>query len=277
MWSIVVVVVVVGILLVVLLWPIAPKSQGVAIVSMMKDPKNIKTWLQRHRKLGIQHFFIRLEESSPEIQSFLEQQSDVTLHRGESDGVNEYDNIQVRQIKWVDDALKLSSDSSKGLGWLIHIDSDEIVVGDLTQLTSQPISVRTVWFQNVEAKFKDIPNVEETCFDAARFVNCAEEPGQCAAYGNGKSAGRVAPDVSAHGPHRMKSFLESKEVKVDGILVEHYESCDFDMYKKKFKALAVQDKPSKIPFSYYNESIAAAKTGNDADLEQVYRKYRVEN
>jgi glycerol-3-phosphate cytidylyltransferase-like family protein len=241
---------------------------------MMKDPKNIKTWLDRHRKFGIQHFFIRLEESGTEVQTLLEQQSDVTLHTGSSAGVNEYDNIQVRQNKWVDEALKLAS-KNPNLAWLIHVDSDEIVVGDLTKLTSQPISVRTVWFQNVEAKFRNIPSVEETCFDAARFVNCADEPDKCAAYGNGKSAGRVAPDVSAHGPHRMKSALAQEEVKVDGILVEHYESCDFEMYKKKFKALAVQDKPSKIPFSYYNESIAAAKTGKDEDLEQVYRKYRV--
>jgi hypothetical protein len=266
----------------ILLWPLSveddddkKKRGGVAIVSMIKDPKNIQVWLDRHRKTGIQFFFIRLEES-PDTLQILQSQPDVYVKVGESDGVNEYDNIQVRQEKWVNEALKLAAKSHPSLQWMIHIDSDELVVGNLAALHQLPDTVRTVWFQNVEAKFRDIPNVEDSCFDAARFVNCAEEPGQCAAYGNGKSAGRIAPDVSAHGPHRFKSDRGvSADDKVDQILVEHYESCDFDMYKKKFKSLAVQDKKMNIPFSYYNESIDAAKTGSDDKLEAVYRKYRV--
>ena len=260
----------------VMMWPQTdPKTSrgGVAIVSMMKDPKNMDVWLDRHRKTGIQHFFIRLEDSPA---SYLRDQPDVTVQLGESTGINEYDNKQVRQDTWVNEALKLCAKSHPSLGWMIHIDSDEIVVGDLSQLQQLSDKVRTVWFQNVEAKFRDIPTVEESCFDAARFVNCADEPGECAAYGNGKSAGRIASDVSAHGPHRFKSSRSGEtEQKVDKILVEHYESCDFDMYKKKFKGLAVQDKKMNIPFSYYKESIKAAKAGSDADLEKVYRKYRV--
>lgn len=275
--------VILALIVVVILWPqTSPdpetsgrKGQGVAIVSMMKDPKNMDVWLDRHRKIGIQHFFIRLEDS-PEAASHLQSQSDVTVQIGLSTGINEYDNKQVRQDTWVNEALKLCAKSHPSLGWMIHIDSDEIAVGDLTQLQQLSDRVRTVWFQNVEARFRDIPNVEESCFEAARFVNCAEEPGECAAYGNGKSAGRIASDVSAHGPHRFKSSRSGDtEQKVDTILVEHYESCDFDMYKKKFKGLAVQDKKMNIPFSYYNESIEAAKSGSDADLEAVYRKYRV--
>jgi len=263
-----------------LCWPVSQEDSGssnrngVAIVTMMKDPKNVDTWLARHRNTGIRHFFIRLEES-PKVESYLTSQKDVTVVKGQSKGVNEYEDIQVRQEKWVNDALKMAYDIPT-LGWLIHVDADELVVGDLGALQRLPPTVRTVWFQNVEARFSDVPTVEDSCFDAARFVNCAEKPGECASYGNGKPAGRVAPDVSAHGPHRMKSSLQNNgEHKVDEILVEHYESCDFESYKKKFKNLAVQDKPSSIPFSYYNESIEAAKTGNDAELEAVYRKYRV--
>lgn len=265
----------------VIMWPqpTTPKNVGgggVAIVSMMKDPKNMNVWLDRHRKIGIQHFYIRLEDSN-KIAPYLQSQSDVTVQLGESTGINEYDNKQVRQDTWVNEALKLAAKSHPSLEWMIHIDSDEIVVGDLTQLQQLPDQVRTVWFQNVEAKFHDIPNVNDSCFDAARFVNCADEPGQCAAYGNGKSAGRIASDVSAHGPHRFKSSRSGEtDQKMDKIFVEHYESCDFDLYKKKFKGLAVQDKKMNIPFSYYNESIEAAKSGSDADLEKVYRKYRVQ-
>jgi hypothetical protein len=243
---------------------------------MIKDPKNLDTWLNRHRRLGIQHFFIRLEDS-PDVQDYLNSQSDVTVIPGNSDGVNEYENIQTRQINMVNDVLKMAAAHEKPkLAWLIHVDADELVVGDLNALHRQPHNVRTVWFQNVEAKFPDVPDEEDSCFDAAKFINCAE--GGCAAYANGKSAGRVAADVSAHGPHRMKSSMDgARDEKVEAIQVQHYESCDFDSYKKKFKNLAVQkDKePSKIPFPYYNESIEAARTGDDGQLEAVYRKYRV--
>ena len=37
---------------------------------MMKSPKNIDTWLRKHRNLGIQHFYIRLEET-PDLEEYL--------------------------------------------------------------------------------------------------------------------------------------------------------------------------------------------------------------
>ena len=276
-WLIFFIIIVIAIIIVILLlWPGLNGGGGVAIVAMIKDPKNLDIWLDRHRRLGIQHFFIRLEDT-PDIQDYLNSQSDVTVIPGNSDGVNEYENIQTRQINMVNDVLKMAATyQNPQLAWLIHVDADELVVGDLNALHQQPHNVRTVWFQNVEARFPDVPDEEDSCFDAAKFVNCAE--GGCAAYANGKSAGRVAADVSAHGPHRMKSSMDGAlDEKIEAIQVQHYESCDFDSYKKKFKNLAVQkDKePSKIPFPYYNESIAAARTGDDGELEAVYRKYRV--
>ena len=74
----------------------------------------------------------------------------------------------------------------------------------------------------------------------------------------------------------MKSEIETNEsVKLDDLEVEHYESCDFNIYKQKFKNLSVQDKETKIPFSYYNESIKAAKDDDDDKLQEIYKKYRV--
>ena len=71
-------------------------SSDVGIVSMIKDPKNIETWLEKHRTLGIKHFYIRLEET-PDLEEYLESQPDVTVKVGKSTGVNEYDEIQTRQ------------------------------------------------------------------------------------------------------------------------------------------------------------------------------------
>ena len=256
----------------------ATETQSIGVVSMMKQPKNLDTWLDRHRRLGIVHFYIRLEDS-PEDAIFLQQQSDVTLQIGESTGVNEYEMIQRRQETWINEALQLATEEHH-VQWLIHIDADEILTGNLDEIRSFSNDVRTFWFQNVEAKFADIPRSEDNCFNASAFANCATEPAKCVSYGNGKSGGRVAADVSSHGPHRMTSSMsEAKEVKLEEVFVEHYESCDFEVYKKKFKALAVQDRSNDIPFSYYNESIEAARNDEDGSaklLEEVYRKYRVQ-
>ena len=150
--------------------------------------------------------------------------------------------------------------------------------GDLSEVQDLPEEVRTFWMQNEEAKFSKVPKKEDSCFNASKMINCADEPKKCVSYGNGKGGGRVAKDVSANFSHRMKSSLEKggTTMKLTKVLVQHYESCDFDIYKEKFRQLAVQDKPMKIPFSYYNDSIDAAKKGGDQELYKIYEKYRVE-
>lgn len=251
-------------------------SSNVGIVSMIKQPKNIETWLEKHRTLGIKHFYIRLEET-PELEEYLESQQDVTVKVGNSAGVNEYDEIQTRQNKWVNQAYKLAELDGNNVQWLIHIDCDEILKGDLKKVQELPEDVRTFWIQNIEAKFEKVPGKEDNCFQASKFAKCGTNNSGCVSYANGKSGGRVASDVSSFGPHRMKSELEKNEsVKLEDLEVEHYESCDFDIYKQKFKNLSVQDKETKIPFSYYNESIEAAKEDDDDKLQQIYEKYRVE-
>ena len=252
------------------------KNVEIGIVSMMKNPKNIDTWLNTHRTLGIKHFYIRLEDS-PKVESFLNEQTDVTLQIGKSTGINEYDEIQTRQNTWVNEAFKIALTDKNQIGWLIHIDSDELLEGSIHTLNALPENVRTFWIQNHEAKFEGVPSKTNNCFSAAEFIDCAKEPGKCVSYGNGKSGGRVAKDVSANGPHRMKSsHPNAVDQKIDDIIVQHFESCDFDIYKQKFEQLAKQNKGQKaIPFKYYNESIHAANENDDTKLRQIYSKYRV--
>lgn len=255
----------------------SPKyNSNIGIVSMIKEPKNIDTWLEKHRTLGIKHFYIRLEET-PDLEDYLESQPDVTLQVGNSTGVNEYDEKQRRQYKWVNQSFELAKLDGNNVQWLIHIDGDEILRGDLKKVQDLPEDVRTFWIQNIEAKFDKIPGKEDNCFNASKFAKCGTKDSGCVSYANGKSGGRVASDVSCFGCHRMKSKLEKNEsIKLEGLEVEHYESCDFDIYKQKFKGLSVQDKENKIPFSYYTESIKAAKEDDDHKLQEIYQKYRVE-
>ena len=81
------------------------KAKGIGVISMIKDPKNIETWLKHHRGLGISRFYIRLEDT-PGLESKLNAMPDIHLKIGKSTGVNEYDEIQTRQHSWVNEALK---------------------------------------------------------------------------------------------------------------------------------------------------------------------------
>jgi len=250
-----------------------PNASGIGVISMIKDPKNIETWLKHHRNLGIRRFYIRLEDT-PNLESYLNSQPDIHLKIGKSAGVNEYDEIQTRQHAWVNEALKTAIND--GIKWIVHIDADELLSGQMSEILTLPQSVRTFWMQNKEAKFSKVPGKNDNCFAASRVVNCGKSNNSCVAYQNGKAGGRVATDVEAHGPHRFKSNRENKPTKLRKVFVLHYESCDFDIFKNKFKNLAVQDKKVDIPFPYYNESIAAAKKNDDKKLYEIYQKYRVE-
>lgn len=234
------------------------RQNTVGIVSMMKDPPNIDTWLEIHRKLGVKEFWIRLEDT-PHLEQWLSSQPDVNVEVGKSDGTDEYTNIQNRQKRFVDDCLKKASTD-----WLIHIDSDEILDGLDMNFGSD---VKTLVIPNKEAVYSE-PG--KSCFNAKRFKDCTNE--SCAAYGNGKGAGRVSDDVSSYDPHRFQSKSGKEDKAKFNVL--HYEGCDFDEYKKKFKGLTKGNK-SDIPFQYYKDAIDAA--GDDAKLEEVYKKHRCES
>jgi len=240
-------------------------TNEIGIVSMMKNPIDLDYWLSTHRKMGVSKFYIRLEDPDPVTEQYLRNQPGVYLETGKSTGVNEYAEIQVRQNNWVNKVIGIKDN----ITWLIHIDSDEILEGDLNEIKNLPGSVNTFWMQNAEAVYKDIPKKGE-CFTASKFINCAE--GKCVSYGNGKGGGRKSKIV-ANGPHRMKSDTGT-EVKLK-LILRHYESCDFDAYKNKFKRLSVQNK-EPTPFPYYNESMDAAKMGENK-LKCVYKKYRTES
>lgn len=263
----------------------------IGIVSMMKNPKNMEHWLQHHRDMGVAHFYIRLEES-PEWEAYLNEQPDVTLFVGKSTGINEYEEKQVRQTNFVNLALKQALQSGS-LDWLIQIDSDELLSGDLDEVRDLPESVRTCWMNNVEAVYEGVPGKNDSCFQAAKFRECSKGHDGCVSYANGKGGGRVAPDVSSFGSHRFKSGNKGsgrdkegsgrdkeghKEVQLKRLLVQHFESCDYDLYKEKYTQLSNTDTQIDIPFSYYHESIRAAEvaniTGNEDALQCVYTKHR---
>jgi len=246
-----------------------PKKPKIGIVSMIKNPKNIETWLEKHRTLGISKFYIRLEDT-PDVEKFLLAQPDVYVKSANSTGVNEYTDIQRRQGDWVNEAVQMSKNE---IEWIIHIDSDEILDGTLDGIYALPDDVHTFSMKNIEAVYDDIPTEEENCFRTEKFFKCAEPPYKCVSYANGKGGGRTKY-ATFHGPHRFQG--QGKEVELTDLQVKHYESCDFNTYTNKFRQLAKKAKLEEIPFPYYKDSIKAANQESDKALKCVFRKYRTE-
>ena len=245
----------------------------IAIVSMMKNPKNIDTWLEYHRYMGVRHFYIRLEDT-PDLIDFFKSQPDVTLEIGQSTNVNEYEDIQRRQYDIVSKALQDSS-SKVDIDWLIHIDSDELLQGNLSEIDKLPKNVRTFYMKNYEAVYSKVPTETDSCFEAKEFRDCASPNSGCVAYANGKGGGRAEVDVKCNGPHRFMSTQENAKEKLVSVRVLHFESCDFEIYKQKFMRLSKKAKLDTIPFPYYIESIKASQENNVDKLKKVFEKYRV--
>ena len=241
-----------------------PPPHKLGIVACIKNPKNLEAWLEIHRNMGISRFYIRLEDT-PELVEYLTDQPDVHLVVSDSGSADEYADLMTRQATMVNLALDLAK--KDGIEWIIHIDCDEVLDGNLDEIRNLPWNVGAFWMQNYEAVYDKIPKETDSCFSANTFKNCSIEV--CASYANGKGGGRVGVS-QAHGPHRFSS--NKREVKLDSVILKHYESCDFDQYIAKYKRLAKSD-TSKIPFSYYKESIQAG--GDVGKLEKVYEKYRV--
>lgn len=237
----------------------------IGIVSTMKNPVDLDVWLHAHRKLGVCHFFLRFECDT------IPKGRDITFCRGyDIKETTTYTNIQDRQEKWVNKALELAA--SRGILFLIHIDSDEILHGDINSLIKLPKNIRTFWFQNYEAVFPKDHLENGKCFRAQKFINC--DTGLCVAYANGKGGGRVAPDVSGWGVHRFQSTREKGEsMFIPDITIRHFESCDFERYKEKF--LRYSGERNEIPFQYYKKSIDAAMSGDDELVKNVYKKFRM--
>ena len=257
----------------------------IGIVSTMESPKNIKTWLHIHKQFGIRHFYIRLE-NTPELFDYLDNRSDVTVKRGKDHmGIDEYFDLQRRQREWVEEALFMAKNDCHGVKWLIHMDSDELLDGTLQAIEKLEPHIRTFWMENYEAKYKKVKGRDDPCFTASKFVRC-QHPGKgesCVSYGNGKGGGRVAEDIHPWGPHRFTTWdkkykaANNFEAKVIDLRIHHFESCDFEMFKEKFKRLATEKNEKKIPFPYYKDSIEAAKKGDFKGLYDIYKKYKVDH
>ena len=251
------------------LYSVYAPYKGVAVAALMRRPVDISLWLNHHRRMGVKHFYIRLEDS-PGWVDIMKMQNDVTLVVASSDTEgNNYETLQYRQNDFVTWAMQQAMGK---YSWLFHIDADELLHGDLEVLQTLPQHVKCVHLENVEAVFDKDNN--DTCFSAKKFLKCSHGA-PCTSYANGKGAGRVEDGVAPHGPH-MFTYKDGSDkmaffdIPFDVLHVLHFDSCSLGSWIEKYYHLS-KNKQDNIPFQYYNESINASKQAFD-----TYNKYKMQ-
>jgi len=235
-------------------------QKRVAFASLMRNPVDLPLWLKYHRKIGIKKFFIRLEDS-PSWEEYLRDSPDVILEIGKSDETgNNYSSLIDRQKEYVNKILK-NVGQLYDIDWLIHIDADELLHGDINKLISLSEKYKTVKLENAEAIFDE--KKQDTCFSAKDFLRCSNEA-PCKSYVNGKPAGRTQdPNIILLGPHDFgyKNEINGEfkyNMPFDDLHILHFEGCSFGGWVEKYYHLSKNDKKD-MPFEYYKESMETAK------------------
>jgi hypothetical protein len=251
----------------------------VAIVTMTMDPEDLGVWLRYHlEKLEFAHVYLRVE-NTPQLRDVLAPFGDrITATFVEHHNRNTYEAMQVRQLRHFTEALV--DCRRRGIDFLLHIDDDELLMVSERYRTaprffgSLPATHDTFHFQNAEAVF---PDPKPHCFATDKFIPC--DRGPCLSYINGKAAARVSADVRVLGPHRMVGGRGLEVPKKDAMVL-HFDSCNYDAWKRKFLNLSNIDQRTfdSIPFRFYKDSIVSLQQCRTCDERhlQFWRQHKVE-
>lgn len=240
---------------------------GIAL--LMRKPIDLMLWLEHHRKVGIDKFYIRLEDS-PGVAAFLKSQKDVWFEEAESDKENNYTTLQHRQIAFVNKILPMAR--KDGIDWLFHTDADELLEGEIRSVLEKiPFEKKIGKLKNAEAVYSED---EPTCFSSKKFIRC-DKGGPCTAYANGKGCGRTIDGVQLAGPHDFfyngtNSENVLYDIPFEDLHVLHYDSCTLGSWMEKFTHLSKNAKLDDIVFGYYKQSIEAAK-----EAAKVYKEHKM--
>ncbi len=241
------------------------------ITVMMRKPTDVALWFDHHRKVGITHFYVRLEDS-PGVASFLKTQPDIYFEEGESDNENNYTNQITRQRDFTNKMLPKAREA--GLDWLFRIDVDELLEGDVLEtMAAIPSNMLIGKLKNAEAVYQD---GEPTCFSAKKFIRC-DKGGPCTAYVNGKGVARPVDGVTLGGAHDFvyKGKVDPSvtyQIPFDDLHVLHYDSCTLGTWLEKFAHMSKKAKLDDIVFPYYKKSIEIAVKAKELYKENKMRE-----
>lgn len=229
------------------------KNDRIGIVSMMKQPHQVLTWINYHLKIGADKLYIFIDDPNDPAINIINDHINkndyndkimitIITEQWKKDNSCEDDNDKdkpqnwnVRQDRCVDNALKYAQNDKIDI--IIHIDSDELLYSQnkkkLNEIFNQYKNYNTFGIINYEM----VPDKDD-------YINCFLENKQFRtggknyiAYGNGKSAGRVG-FTRSNGPHEiilMSGYNNKKIITENDLVVLHYVSCNLDETIKKYK------------------------------------------
>lgn len=206
----------------------------VAICSLIKNPFNFDFWLDYHISIGIDYFFLRVEET-PELESILCNYRDkvyVEYHNENFDKTNNIFTLADRQINFVNKCINISK--SKSIEWLFHVDTDELIWCKSDNLKK--------YFDNFDKKFDYAhvsnyeavyprDNLENPFLQTNKFYGMNLQD-KFLSYINGKSACRIKENSSTNSPHIFNG--ERFCVPIQSMIILHYESATFELWFGKF-------------------------------------------
>lgn len=286
-----------------------------AIVTTLRDAEPVLgSFLAYHRAVGFAHFFLFFDDPADPAFDRAAAQPDVTaiargpalaaawagLSRYGENGPHVEREVMARQVLNAEYAMRLARE--RGLGWLLHIDADELFyapAGDAAAhfawLETTPIE--TVAYMNYEA----VPEAEETG-DFFRHVTLFKKPKLLRAppsppvktligntaqlapnffhfYDNGKSAVRLgAAGMIPKGVHSFVRPGKYASAQSPQQFILHYACCGFAAFRQKYLTLG------RFADRWWNKYDIVASIGpfhleaRDAvmtgDLEEARRFYR---
>lgn len=220
----------------------------IGVVCSVKDPINLESWASHHRRIGVDVFYVYIDETSGKdvaareqcrkagIRPFTYDLEWAALQNGKDvdPGWDQPTTLVFKQRAVVNDALARAS--KEGLEWLFHLDSDELLGvrnNDLRgALGTVPRKHETIYFENLEL----IPETESSpdCLKDGSLFRA--DPRRFLHYANGKPAARVVPGVRFGGPHRFVSASGSEyRMPQEQMVVYHYVSCTLEEMEKKIR------------------------------------------
>ncbi len=235
----------------------------VCVVSTIKNPHQLETWIQYHLNLGVDYIYLFFDTKNIPNDSinicnkfktnvipficnpqFINIQKNILLNNPITSSLassffKSYNNeVMSRQIINVLYANILMIKNN--IDWLIHIDADELLYSKSNKNIKESLNVMTnkgynyLKFVNYELT----PEHEnyENCFLEGNFF---KKPNgyKFIAYANGKSGiniknlGLICPN----GVHEFKT--KEKQYTCDDIILLHFVSCNFNEFLLKYKTL----------------------------------------
>ena len=244
----------------------------VCTVTTLRDTRaNAEAFVRRNLAAGADHLFVFLDAPDPDTHRYLRAEPSVTVRqpgkrywRGERPR-----NLNTRQVTNANLVNTLLAVAAPEVRWLFHLDGDECLDLDRTQLLGLPGDVDAVrlgtreavsrrhWDHEVD-RFKEPLDRDQLCLLTSLGV--IDRPSNSAYY-NGHVAGKPGLRPSVDRRLRIHAAEEADGAAVapheaDWLHVLHYESYSGEEFVRKWMAHLASGHPSKV--SAHRDQLRAA-------------------